>query len=110
MITWEVMQMSDKVYSIDELKEKMQEILSEFAIEEAILFGSYAKGVADEKSDIDLVVRFPEKFSALRFFGLLEILTTTLEKPIDLIEYSDIVKDGKIEKELLKTGVVIYGK
>ena len=100
--------MSSKVYSIGELKEMIGNVLSDFPVEKAILFGSYAKGEADEKSDIDLVIDSKGKLRGLRFFGVLETLTETLNKNIDLIEQRQIVSGGKAEAEILKTGVTIY--
>lgn len=35
--------MSEKVYSIDELRSILKEIFNNFAVKKAILFGSYAK-------------------------------------------------------------------
>ena len=102
--------MSNKVYTIDELKIDIGNILSGFPVEKAILFGSYAKGLADENSDIDLVIDAKGKLRGLKFFGLLEILTTKLNKQIDLIDQRDIVKNGQADKEIEKTGVVIYGE
>ena len=48
--------MSEKVYTIDELKSILKEILKNFAVKKAILFGSYAKNTQTAKSDIDLVI------------------------------------------------------
>ena len=102
--------MSNHVYTIDELKSDIGNILSGFPVEKAILFGSYAKGLADENSDIDLVIDSKGKLRGLKFFGLLEILTTKLNKQIDLIDQRDIIKNGQADKEIEKTGVVIYGE
>ena len=41
----------EKIYTIEELKERLQEILSHFAVKKATLFGSYAKNLATPKSD-----------------------------------------------------------
>ena len=101
--------MSEKIYTIEELKEKVGDVLSAFPVEKAILFGSYAQGLADEKSDIDLIVDSNGQLRGLKFFGLLETLTVALKKDIDLIDQRDIIKNGEVDEEVSKTGVVIYG-
>jgi predicted nucleotidyltransferase len=44
------------VYSVEELKERITPVLKERGVKSAVLFGSYSRGEADEKSDIDLLV------------------------------------------------------
>ena len=78
--------MSNQVYTIDELTKRIGEILSVFPIQKAILFGSYAKGEADEASDIDLVVDSKGQLHGLDFFEVLGYLQEGLEKNVDLIE------------------------
>ena len=100
--------MSNKIYSFDELTKKIGEILSNFPVQKAILFGSYAKGEADEKSDIDLVIDSNDQIRGLKFFGVRSELEECLEKEVDLIEQKDIITDGETDREILKTGIVIY--
>ena len=47
--------MSEEIYTIEEIKIIVQEILKQFAVKRAILFGSYAKNTQNSKSDIDIV-------------------------------------------------------
>ena len=64
--------MSERIYSIDELKQILAKILSKFQVKKAILFGSYAKHTPTEKSDIDLVIDSEGKLLNINFYGLLE--------------------------------------
>ena len=100
--------MSNQVYTIDELKLKIGNILSNFPVEKATLFGSYAKGEANSTSDIDLVIDSNGKLRGLKIFGVRAELEEELKKDIDLIEQRSIIKGGIAEKEIKKTGVVIY--
>ena len=100
--------MTKKVYTLNEIKKKIGKILSNFPVEKAILFGSYANGSANNRSDIDLVVKFPEEFNVLDFLEVLELLTIKTKKDIDLIEERDIIRGGKIYNEVTNTGVIIY--
>jgi len=102
--------MNNKVCTFAELKEEISNILSDFPVEKAILFGSYAKGEADGKSDIDLVIDSNHQLRGLRFFGLKAELEDRLEKNVDLIDQRQIVAGGKAEQEIQKSGVIIYGE
>lgn len=102
--------MSEKVYSIDELRSILREIFSNFAVKKAILFGSYAKNTPTAKSDIDLVIDSEGKLLNIYFYGLLEDLVQRLQKNVDLFEITEIQKDSQIYNDILNEGVVIYEK
>lgn len=100
--------MSEKIYTIEELKDILQTILKQFAVKRAILFGSYAKNTPNAKSDIDIVIDSEGKLLNINFYGLLEELVQNLEKNIDLFEISEIQKDSSLYNDILKEGVIIY--
>lgn len=102
--------MSEKVYTVEELKNILQEILKNFAVKKAILFGSYAKNTSTPKSDIDLVIDSEGKLLNIYFYGLLEDLVQKLQKDVDLFEISEIQKDSKIYKDIQNEGVIVYEK
>lgn len=102
--------MSEKIYTIEELKTILQEILRDFAVKRAILFGSYAKNLATSTSDIDLVIDSEGKLLNINFYGLLEDLVEKLQKDIDLFEISEIHKDSRIYNDIQKEGVIVYEK
>ena len=102
--------MSTKVYTIEELSKKISNILAGFPVEKAILFGSYAKGYATPKSDVDLVINSQNKIRGFDFFGLRSVLEEKLNKNVDLIEEAHIIKGTKADREVRKTGVIIYGE
>lgn len=93
-------------YSVDEIQNLLVPIFRKHNIKKAILFGSYAKGMETDKSDIDIYV--DSGLKGLSFFGLLEDVSQAVDKKIDLIDKNDVVKGSDMEKEILKTGVVIY--
>ena len=100
--------MSEKIYTIEELKDILQNILKQFAVKRAILFGSYAKNTPTAKSDIDIVIDSEGKLLNINFYGLLAELVQNLEKNIDLFEISEIQKDSSLYNDILKEGVIIY--
>lgn len=102
--------MSNKIYSIDELKTILAKILKDTVVEKAILFGSYAKNCPTETSDIDLIIDSNGKLLNINFYGLLEELVEQLNKNIDLFEITEIQKDSDIYKNIQTEGVVLYEK
>lgn len=102
--------MSDKIYTIEELRAILQDILKKFAVKKAILFGSYAKNTSTSKSDIDLVIDSEGKLLNIYFYGLLEDLVEKLQKNVDLFEISEIQKDSRIYNDIQNEGVIVYEK
>ncbi len=94
--------------TIESIKEKLIPVFGRYDIKRAVLFGSYANGTATERSDVDIDV--DSGLRGLKYFGLLEEVTEALQKPVDLIDKSQIEKGSKIMSEIKKTGVLIYGK
>ena len=102
--------MSNKIYSIDELKTILAKILKDTVVQKAILFRSYAKNCPTETSDIDLIIDSNGKLLNINFYGLLEELVEQLNKNIDLFEITEIQKDSDMYKNIQKEGVVLYEK
>ena len=71
------------------------------------LFGSYAKGYATEKIDVDLYVS--SSLTGMRFVGLIEKLRQALHKKVDLIRSSELKDNIELVNEIMKTGFKIYG-
>ena len=94
--------------SIETIKDNLIPIFRRYNTKRAVLFGSYAKGTATERSDIDIYVE--SGLTGLKFFGLLEEITEALQKSVDLIDKSQIEKGSKIMSEIKKTGILIYGE
>lgn len=96
------------VFSIGQLREVLYPVFDAYGIRKAILFGSYGKGQATEKSDIDLVVD-----SGLRGFGFIGLLTDIQQvvgKEVDLLDVTHIRKGSVVDREIQRTGVVLYEK
>ena len=102
--------MSDKIYTIEEIKKILKEILNDKPVYQVILFGSYAKREATNKSDIDLII---DTNSQLKGFALLKLIyqiEEKLQKEVDGFEKYEIIEDSLIDKEIKETGVVVYEK
>ena len=102
--------MSEKIYTIEEIKQILKELLKNEPVYRVILFGSYAKNKATKKSDIDLLI---DTKATLRGFALLKLICMIeekLQKNVDGFEEYEIIRDSLIDKEIKETGVVVYEK
>ena len=100
--------MSDKIYSVEEIRRLVNPVLSRNNVRKAVLFGSYVKGSADEKSDVDILL--DSGLTGLRFVGLIEDIRFALDKDVDVFDVTHIVPNSKISYEISRDGVVIYEK
>lgn len=97
-----------KIYTPNEIKEKLVPVFIVLPIEKAILFGSYAKGNPTGISDIDIVIDSKGKIRGIDFFGVLEDIVDALNVPVDLIEASQIISGSRVDQEIRETGILIY--
>ncbi|MCM1144274.1 MAG: nucleotidyltransferase domain-containing protein [Blautia sp.] len=103
-----VINMSEAVYTINQLKEKLIPIFIDNSIRKAVLFGSYGKGIATKESDIDLLV--DSDLKGLRFVGFIEDIRAALDKNVDIFDITHVEKGSKIDLEIARTGVLMYEK
>ena len=100
----------DKIYSLEDIKNILKEVLKDKKVVKAILFGSYAKNTPTSKSDIDLVIDSEGKLLNIYFYEVLEDLVQKFQKNIDLFEISEIQKNSKLYNEIQKEGIIVYEK
>ena len=93
-------------YTVDQIRTRLTPVFRRNNVRKATLFGSYSKGLATSRSDIDLLV--DSGLRGMRFFGLLEDVCTSLDCKVDLIDTEDVIPNSKIDHEIRNTGVVIY--
>jgi len=74
--------------SLDELKNKIREILKKNGIVRAGVFGSYARGEQRKNSDIDILVEFDD--SLLKLIRLERELKNEINLKVDLLTYNGI--------------------
>jgi predicted nucleotidyltransferase len=102
------------VYTIDEIKERIRPVAEKYNLPAVYLFGSYARGEADEKSDIDLMIdRTGTKVIGMfKLGGVYNDFDTSFEKSIDMIT-TDVLSDSKDKyflNNLKKDMVNIYAR
>lgn len=102
--------MSQKVYSIEEIKQILANILQNMPVYSVILFGSYAQNTANKDSDLDLIIDTKETLMGFKLYSLITKIEEAFKKNVDGFEKSEIIKDSEIDKEIKKTGVIVYEK
>ena len=102
--------MSDKVFSISEIKEKLFPIFQNYAISKAYIFGSYSRGDANESSDIDILVEPEEGFRPQRVCGILEEAMDVLGKEVDVYSIKEFKLDSEVLPYIMKDRVILYDK
>lgn len=95
------------ILTVDKIRKICSDIFKDYSVEYCYLFGSYAKGKATEKSDVDLLISMP--IDGMKFFELVELLREQLKKKIDLLDVAQLYNNPTLVKEILKDGIKIYG-
>jgi len=95
--------------TIESITKIVNEVFSNYdsKINICYLFGSYAKGYATEKSDVDLCI--DTEITGLEYVGLVGRLNEALHKKIDLVRLNSLTDNLDLIKEILKNGKKIYG-
>lgn len=93
---------------ISEIRTKLRPIFEAAPVYRAILFGSYAKGNATGQSDIDIVIDSKGELLNMAFYGVLEDITTQLNKRVDLFEISELSRNEAIRSAIEREGIVLY--
>ena len=96
------------VYTVPQLRDILTPVFDRYSIRRAVLFGSYGKGTADEKSDVDLFV--DSGLRGLHFVGFLDDVRRAVDKEVDLLDVTHIQPGSVIDKEIRETGVLLYEK
>lgn len=92
--------------TIDEIKNKVTNIVKNKKVSFVYLFGSYSQNTQTESSDVDLLISSEVK--GLEFVGLIDELTQTLHKKVDLIRIDDLKTNFDFLSEILMKGIKIY--
>lgn len=93
--------------NVDMVKNELKPVFDSFGVKKATLFGSVAKGNNSIDSDVDIVIE--SELKGLAFLGLIESIREMLNKKVDVLKHSEIIKDSKIDMEIKNTGLLIYG-
>jgi hypothetical protein len=93
-------------YTLAWIKKKALPILKKHAVKRAAIFGSFARGAAKAKSDVDFLIEYKSKSKTL--FDLVDLksdLEEILDRKVDLVTYNSIY--WRIREQILAEQVVI---
>jgi predicted nucleotidyltransferase len=107
---------SNNVMLSQEDKTKIKErLLSKFSLEKIILFGSQARGTANSKSDVDLLIiskTDKDRFSLMSQMTK-ELLTLDYAFDVIVLSENEFERDrnipGTVARYAVKEGIVLYG-
>ena len=101
--------MSDKVYSIEEIKAIVVPICKKFFVKQLFLFGSYAKVTNHEDSDIDVAIIINSDSNVFDLMVELMILTQNIDLRIEPhpIKVKDFEDGNPFVQEIIDTGIKI---
>ena len=99
-----------KIYTVEEISQILNPIFEKTGVIRAVLFGSYAKNIAAEDSDIDMIVEVEDWVDDLDFCGISVDVSDSLGKRIDFLAFSDLIPNSTADREIKETGRVIYEK
>ncbi len=95
------------IYTLTEIRDIVAPIAKANGVEKVYLFGSYARGEAIGKSDIDLWIDRGKVRTLFALGGLYADLEEGLRKPIDILT-DDAMHDG-FHENIKSEEIVIYG-
>lgn len=96
----------NQIYTLEQIRSCLRPVFVKNGVRKATLFGSYSKGNATSKSDIDILV--DSGLRGMSFFGLLEDVCRSVTCSVDLIDAADVIPGSTIDDEIRRTGVVIF--
>ena len=91
--------------TIEEIKQITNPILTKYGVKYAGVFGSVARGEADNNSDVDIFVKFEKAPSLVNFIRLENELKAALRSDVDIVvEGSEkLFIKPYIQKDLVST-------
>ena len=104
-----IMDGSNYICSVQYIKYVCRKLFKEKypEIQCAYLFGSYARGEATGKSDIDILVVCPP--IGLKFYGIPGELEQELHKEVDIVTHRQLINNERFAEQVLIDGIKIYG-
>ena len=98
----------NKVYTIEEIKAKAIPIAKKYGVKKLSLFGSYARGEANSKSDLDFIYDDINSKEMFAYFRLIQDLENEFKCHIDLV--SNEISDKAFLSEIKNDEVILYAE
>lgn len=92
--------------TIEDIKSVVIPLAKSINIPKVGLFGSYAKGMASDKSDVDILIITPDNVKVSAYCEFLDKLEKQLNRSVDIVDYRYI--HPVLRDEILRTEVILY--
>lgn len=99
--------MSEQIFTIENITALVKPLAQKYQVKEVYLFGSYARGDADENSDLDFLVFGGEGFKLTQIFAFGEELREILNKRVDVFEINEINQDSDFYRTIMREKVLV---
>ena len=99
--------MQASVFTMEQIAAAVKPLADKYRVKEIYLFGSYARGEADENSDLDFLVFGGEMFRRTMIFALAEDLREVLQKNVDFFEITEVNPDSNFYQTIMKEKVLV---
>lgn len=98
------------VYTIDEIKAKIEPIAKQYNLSKVYLFGSYARGEEDENSDVDIALELEDVSKYMDVYGS---LSSIFCEKVDILLVSDLLSPRTnigelVKKSFLNDRILLY--
>jgi predicted nucleotidyltransferase len=90
---------------LERYKEMIIPVLKRYAIKQAAIFGSLAKGTMTRHSDIDLLIEPGLEFTLFSMLQLEEEISQITNRKTDIVEYKAL--KASIKNEVMQTAITI---
>ena len=94
------------IYTIDEIKQKTVPIAKRYGVKSMSLFGSYARGEANDESDVDFYIDAGKIRGLIRYFGFVNDLEDELKCHVDVITTG--INDKSFLSSIMRDRVLLY--
>jgi predicted nucleotidyltransferase len=91
--------------NFESYKQMIVPVLQRYAVKQAAIFGSLAKGNLTEESDIDLLIEPAPGFTLFQMLQMEEDITRLTKRKTDIVEY--IALKSSIKDEVEQTAIII---
>ena len=88
------------ILTIKQIKDRIRPIIEKYNIHDVYLFGSYARGEATSKSDVDIYCEHGNIRSLLDEVGFEEELSEAIGKPVDVLFFTTTFSTETFKKQL----------
>ena len=99
--------MDNRIFTLENITAMVKPLAEKYHVKEIYLFGSYARGEADENSDLDFLVFGGDDFKLTNIFALGEDLREVLQKKVDIFEIHEVNQDSEFYRTIMKEKVLV---